>query len=58
MIFETVTPQTSKIVDRVMPLVNMPEAFECNVNPIMDCIIHNLHESQAITANCNVLLPK
>ena len=58
MIFETVTPQTYKVIDRLLPLVNMIGAFECNVNPIMERILHNLHESQAITTNCNVLLPK
>ena len=57
-IFDTITRQTFKIVDMVLPPVNVTEAFECTVNPIMGRILNNLHESQALTDQRDVLLPK
>ncbi len=57
-IFDTITRQTFKIVDMVLPPVNVTEAFECTVNPIMKRILNNLHESQTLTAQRDALLPK
>ena len=57
-IFDTITRQTFKIVDMVLPPVNVTEAFECTVNPIMKRILNNLHESQTLTALRDTLLPK
>ena len=57
-IFDTITRQTFKIVDMVLPPVNVSEAFECTVNPIMKRILNNLHESQTLTALRDTLLPK
>ena len=57
-IFDTITRQTFKIVDMVLPPVNVTEAFECTVNPIMERILNNLHESQTLAALRDTLLPK
>jgi len=42
----------------VLPPVNVTEAFECTVNPIMERILNNLHESQTLAALRDALLPK
>ena len=42
----------------VLPPVNVTEAFECTVNPIMGRILNNLHESQILTVQRDALLPK
>ncbi len=57
-IFDTITRQTFKIVDMVLPPVNVTEAFECTINPIMERILNNLHESQTLTVQRDALLPK
>lgn len=57
-IFDTITRQTFKIVDMVLPPVNVTEAFECTVDPIMERILNNLHESQTLTIQRDTLLPK
>ena len=57
-IFDTITRQTFKVVDLVLPPVNVSEAFECTVNPIMKRILNNLHESQILTVQRDTLLPK
>ena len=57
-IFDTITSQTFKIVDMVLPPVNVTEAFECTVNSIMGRILNNLHESQTLAALRDTLLPK
>ena len=57
-IFDTITRQTFKIVDMVLPPVNVTETFECTVNPIMERILNNLHESQTLTIQRDTLLPK
>ena len=57
-VFDTITRQTFKFVDMVFPSVNVAEAFECTVNPIMARILNNLQESRAITAQRDALLPK
>ena len=57
-IFDTITRQTFKIVDMVLPPVNVTEVFEYTVNPIMKRILNNLHESQTLTVQRNVMLPK
>ena len=57
-IFDTITRQTFKIVDMVLPSVNVAEAFEYIVNPIMKRILNNLHESCTLAAQRDALLPK
>ena len=57
-IFDTITRQTFKIVDMVLPPVNVAEAFECIVNPMMKRILNNLHQSQTLAAQRDTLLPK
>ena len=57
-IFDTITRQTFKIVDMVLPPVNVAEAFECTVNSIMERILNNLHESHSLAALRDTLLPK
>ena len=57
-IFDTITRQTFKIVDMVLPPVNVAEAFERNVNPIMEHILNDLHESRTLEAQRDALLSK
>lgn len=57
-IFDTITRQTFKIVDMVLPPANVAEAFEYTVNPIMRRILNNLHESRTLAAQRDALLPK
>ena len=57
-IFDTITRQTFKIIDMVLPPVNVTEAFECTVNPIMGHILNNLNESRTLAAQRDALLPK
>ena len=57
-IFDTITRQTFKIIDVVLPPVNVAEAFECTVNPIMGHILNNLHVSRTLAAQRDALLPK
>lgn len=57
-IFDTITRQTFKIVDMVLPPVNVAEAFERTVNPIMEHILNNLNESRTLAAQRDALLPK
>ena len=57
-IFDTITRQTFKIIDMILPPVNVPEAFECTVNPIMGHILNNLNESRTLAALRDTLLPK
>ena len=57
-IFDTITRQTFKIVDMVLPPVNVAEAFECTVNSIMERILNNLHESRTLAVLRDTLLPK
>lgn len=57
-IFDTITRQTFKIVDMVLPPVNIAEAFERTVNPIMGRILNHLHASRTLAAVRDALLPK
>ena len=57
-IFDTITRQTFKIVDIVLPPVNVAEAFERTVNPIMEHILNDLHESRTLEAQRDALLPQ
>ena len=56
-VFDTITRQTFKIVDMVFPSVDVTEVFESTVNPIMERILKNLHESLALAAQRDTLLP-
>lgn len=57
-IFDTITRQTFKIVDMVLPPVNVAEAFERTVNPFMGRILNHLHASRTLAAQRDALLPK
>ena len=57
-IFDTITRQTFKIVEMILPPVNVAKAFEYTVNPIMRRILNNLHESRTLAAQRDALLPK
>ena len=57
-IFDTITRQTFKLVEMALPPVNVAEAFEYTVNPIMGRILNNLRESRTLAAQRDALLPK
>ena len=57
-IFDTITRQTFKLIDAVIPPPKLAEKFETVVQPIMSHILSNLNESRALTALRNTLLPK
>lgn len=57
-IFDTITRQTFKLIDTVIPPPKLADRFETVVQPIMSHILSNLHESCALTALRDALLPK
>ena len=57
-IFDTITRQTFAFVDVALPSVSVADAFESAVMPIMERILSNLHQSRAIAALRDTLLPK
>ncbi len=57
-VFDTITRQTFKFVETVMPPAKLAKAFESTVKPIMRCILKNLHESRALATQRDALLPK
>ena len=57
-IFDTITRQTFALVNSALPPVSVAEAFESMVLPIMERILSNLHQSGAIAALRDTLLPK
>ena len=57
-IFDTITRQTFELIDAIIPPPKLADKFETVVQPIMSHILSNLHESRALTALRNTLLPK
>ena len=57
-IFDTITRQTFKFVNSVLPPSSTAEAFETSVTPTMNRILNNLHEEQSLTNLRDSLLPR
>ena len=57
-IFDTITRQTFKLVDTVIPPAKVANAFEGLVSTLMHRILRNLHEGQVLTDIRDTLLPK
>ena len=57
-IFDTITRQTFETVRTVLPPPNLAETFESTINPAMERILSNLHESLSLTSLRDTLLPK
>ena len=57
-IFDTITRQTFTLIDAIIPPSKLADKFETVVQPIMSHILSNLHESRALTALRDTLLPK
>ena len=57
-IFDTITRQTFKTVETVLPLTDLAKTFESTVIPVMDRILNNLYESRTLAALRDALLPK
>ena len=57
-IFDTITRQTFKLIDTVIPPPKLADRFETVVQPIMSHILSNIHESRALAALRDTLLPK
>ncbi len=57
-IFDTITRQTFKLVDTVIPPAEVAKAFEGLVSTLMHRILRNLHEGQVLTDIRDTLLPK
>jgi type I restriction enzyme S subunit len=57
-IFDTITRQTFALVNLALPPVSIADAFESVVLPIMERILSNLHQSGALAALRDTLLPK
>ena len=56
-IFDTITRQTFKLVERILPPLECANAFESTIRPFMRHILNNIHESQALAAQRDALLP-
>ena len=57
-IFDTITRQTFKLIDAIILPPKLADKFEIVVQPIMSHILSNLHESRALTALRDTLLPE
>ena len=57
-VFDTVTRQTFKVVETVLPPINHARAFESTLKPLMGRILTNLSESRSLAAQRDVLLPR
>ena len=57
-IFDTITRQTFKLVETVLPPVEYANMFESAVKPVTDRILGNLQESRTLTTQRDALLPK
>ena len=57
-IFDTITRETFKIAQTVLPLTNAAQAFESVVTPLMDRVLGNLNESGMLAAQRDALLPR
>ena len=56
-IFDTITRQTFKVAETVLPPSNVAGAFEFAVGPLMKCILSKLTESRALATQRDALLP-
>ena len=57
-IFDTITRQTFKLVNSIMPPIELAGEFEKATRPMMSAILRNLHESRTLTALRDNLLLK
>ena len=57
-IFDTITRETFKIAETVLPPTGVAGAFEFVVKPTMERILGNLNESRSLSLQRDVLLPK
>ena len=57
-IFDTITRETFKIADTVLPPAEVARGFESVVDPHMKRILGNLNESRDLAAQRDALLPK
>ena len=57
-IFDTITRETFKIAETVLPPKDVADALEFAVNPAMKRILGNLNESRSLSHQRDVLLPK
>ena len=57
-IFDTITRQTFRLVEAVLPPADQAQAFESLVNPVMGHILGNLRESRSLAAQRDALLPR
>ena len=56
-IFDTITRQTFKIAETLLPPIALAKMFESDVRPVMGRILRNLEENRAIAAQRDALLP-
>jgi len=57
-VFETITRQTFTTVKALLPPITLAQAFDRQVEPLMNCICINLFESRTLAALRDTLLPK
>ncbi len=57
-IFDTITRDTFKTIDVVVPSALLAQRFDETVAPYMQCILSNLQESSTLTVIRDILLPK
>ncbi|MDE2997755.1 MAG: restriction endonuclease subunit S [Gemmatimonadota bacterium] len=57
-VFDTITRQTFKFIEKAMPPAKLANAFESTAKPVMRRILNNLHESQTLAAKRDALLPR
>ena len=57
-VFDTITRQTFKFVETVMPPVELALVFESKIKPVLGRILNNLHESRTLVVERDSLLPK
>ena len=57
-IFDTITRQTFKLVDTVLPPTALAEVFESMVSSMMERMLGNARECRALSAQRDALLPK
>ena len=56
-IFDTITRQTFALVGLALPPTSVANAFEHDITPIMDRLLTNLHQTGAVAALRDTLLP-
>ena len=57
-IFDTITRQTFKVVERTLVPVDLAQAFETMITPIMVRLLRNLNESRTLAVLRDSLLPR